>query len=141
MSDNIPPGDPNQPIGPGPYGPPPGYESQPGHAARGPVEHLQQGQGQPLAPAPRGGNGRRVAIIGGLVLTGALVTGGVWAWNAFFSQGPQPAEALPAGTLAYASIDLDPSGAQKIEAIRFLRKFPAFKDEIGLDTDDDVRKE
>jgi hypothetical protein len=141
MSDNIPPGDPNQPIGPGPYGPPPGYASQPGHAARGPVEHLQQGQGQPLAPAPRGGNGRRMAIIGGLVLTGALVTGGVWAWNAFFSQGPQPAEALPAGTLAYASIDLDPSGAQKVEAIRFLRKFPAFKDEIGLDTDDDVRKE
>jgi len=82
-----------------------------------------------------------MAIVGGLALTGALVTGGVWAWNAWFSQGPQPAEALPASTLAYASIDLDPSGAQKVEAIRFLRKFPAFKDEIGLDTDDDVRKE
>ena len=142
MSDNIPPGDPNQPIGPGPYGPPPGYVPPAGEAGRGPVEHLQQGQGQPLAPGPRRGSGRRrTAIVGGLALTGALVTGGVWAWNAWFSQGPQPAEALPASTLAYASIDLDPSGAQKVEAIRFLRKFPAFKDEIGLDTDDDVRKE
>ena len=41
---------------------------------------------------------------------------------------------------AYASVDLDPSGGQKIEAIETLNKFPAFKDEIGLDTDDDIRK-
>ena len=71
----------------------------------------------------------------------ALAGGGVWAWTAFFSQGPQPAEALPDSTLAYVSIDLDPPGQQKVEAIKTLRKFPAFRDEIGLDTDDDVRKE
>lgn len=141
MSGNTPPGDPNQPIGPGPSGPPPAYLPPAGQASRGPVEHLQQGQGQPLAADPRRGNGRRATIIGGLALTGALVAGGVWAWTAWFSQGPQPAEALPASTLAYASIDLDPSGSQKVEAITFLRKFPAFQDEVGLDTDDDVRKE
>ena len=58
----------------------------------------------------------------------------------FFSTGEQPAAALPAGTLAYVGIDLDPSGGQKIEALRMLNKFPAFKDELGLDTDDDLRK-
>ena len=35
---------------------------------------------------------------------------------AFFSTGAQPAEALPASTVAYVSVDLDPSGGQKIEA-------------------------
>jgi len=58
----------------------------------------------------------------------------------FLAAGPQPAEALPANTIGYVSIDLDPSGGQKIEAIRTLRKFPAFKDEVGVDTDDDLRE-
>jgi hypothetical protein len=58
----------------------------------------------------------------------------------FFSTGPQPAEALPDSTLAYLSVDLDPSGGQKIEALRTLNKFPAFEDEVGIDTDDDIRK-
>jgi len=58
----------------------------------------------------------------------------------FFSTGAQPAEALPDSTLAYVSIDLDPSGGQKIEAVRTLNKFPEFKDQLGLETDDDVRR-
>lgn len=70
----------------------------------------------------------------------ALVGGGIWAATSFFGAGPQPAEALPDTTLGYASIDLDPSGGQKIEAIRTLRKFPAFKDQVGLDTTDDLRE-
>ena len=44
-------------------------------------------------------------------------------------------------TIGYVSIDLDPSGGQKIEALRTLNKFPAFKDELGLDTDDDIRQQ
>ncbi|HRI98677.1 MAG TPA: DUF3352 domain-containing protein, partial [Nocardioides sp.] len=70
----------------------------------------------------------------------AAVAVGAWAAYGFLSTGPQPAEALPAGTLGYASIDLDPSGGQKIEALRTLNKFPAFEDEVGIDTDDDIRK-
>ncbi|HEY0948860.1 DUF3352 domain-containing protein, partial [Nocardioides sp.] len=70
----------------------------------------------------------------------AAIGAGAWAAWSFFATGPQPAEALPAGTIAYASIDLDPSGGQKIEALRTLRKFPAFKDRIGLETDDDIRQ-
>jgi len=71
-----------------------------------------------------------------------LVAVGVGAWAAynFFSTGPQPAEALPAKTLGYASIDLDPSGGQKLEALRTLNKFPAFKDYVGINPDDDLRK-
>ena len=74
--------------------------------------------------------------MGGIVLIGV----GAWAAWSFLATGPQPAEALPDSTLAYVSVDLDPSGGQKIEALRTLKKFPAFEDEVGLDTDDDIRK-
>ena len=72
-----------------------------------------------------------------------LVAVGVGAWAAynFLTTGPQPAEALPADTLGYVSIDLDPSGGQKIEALQTLNKFPAFKDYVGINADDDLRKE
>ena len=70
----------------------------------------------------------------------AAIGVGAWAAYGFLTTGPQPAEALPAGTLGYVSIDLDPSGGQKIEALRTLNKFPAFEDEVGIDTDDDIRK-
>jgi hypothetical protein len=106
-------------------------------------EYLESHGGGPLAGPGDGadGHGRRTAwLAGGMVGALALLGAGAWAAWSFFSTGAQPAEALPDSTLAYASIDLDPSGGQKIEALRTLRKFPAFKDEVGLDTDDDVRK-
>jgi hypothetical protein len=80
--------------------------------------------------------------IGGGVLGVLAVVGGasVWAAVSFFGQGAQPAEALPDSTIGYVSIDLDPSGSQKIAALELARKFPAFKDEVGLRTGDDVRK-
>lgn len=93
----------------------------------------------PLERQPR--SGRRLAyLVGGLVATVGLVGGAAWAWAVFSSTGPQPSEALPADTLGYAAVDLDPSGQQKIEAFRLLRKFPAFTDEIDLDSDDDLRR-
>ena len=69
-----------------------------------------------------------------------MVAGGAWAATSFFATGAQPAEALPDSTIAYFSVDLDPSGGQKIEAIKTLRKFPAFTDKIDLETDDDLRE-
>jgi len=130
MSDqNFPPG------GSDPYGPPAGQPGQPV------TEHLQSGFGQPLAAPPKQRNRRRIALVtAGVVTTGALVGGGVFAWNAFFNQGPQPAEALPSTTLAYVSLDLDPTGEQKIEAIKTLRKFPAFRDNVDIGDQDDVRE-
>lgn len=102
----------------------------------GTTEYLDSHDGQ---PAPTG-RGRTPWIVGGAVAVVALLGAGAWAAWSFFSTGPQPAEALPASTVAYASVDLDPSGGQKIEALRTLRKFPAFRDQVGLSTDDDVRK-
>lgn len=80
--------------------------------------------------------------IGGGVLGLLAVGGGAAAWAAasFFSQGSQPAEALPDSTIGYVSVDLDPSGGQKIAALKLARQFPAFKDKVGLQTDDDIRK-
>ena len=93
---------------------------------------------------PGGGSGpgtRRGLVVGGAVAAVLLVGGGVWAWGAWFNQGSQPADALPADTLAYVAIDLDPTGQQKVEALRTLKKFPAFEEELGFDTTDDLRKE
>ncbi|MDI6908866.1 DUF3352 domain-containing protein [Nocardioides sp.] len=106
-------------------------------------EYLDSGTGGPLQrpSTPSGRSGPRTGwIVGGGVAVLAVVGAGAWAAWSFFATGPQPAEALPGATIAYASVDLDPSGGQKIEALRTLRKFPAFKDEIGLETDDDIRQ-
>jgi len=109
--------------------------SQPG------PEYLEQGGGAPLAPEPRSGGGGRKAFLAGAIVVGlAAVGAGVWAATSFLASGPQPAEALPASTIGYASIDLDPSGGQKIEAFRMLNKFPAFEDKIGLNADDDIKR-
>ena len=116
--------------------------NQPPVPPNGP-EYLESGGGRPLQPSssdPGQRRGRQGLVAGGLVAALALLGVGGWAAWSFFSTGPQPAEALPGSTLAYVSVDLDPSGGQKIEALRTLRKFPAFKDKIGLGTNDDVRK-
>jgi hypothetical protein len=85
-------------------------------------------------------NRKRLIALGAIVAGGAVVAGGAWAATSFFATGEQPAEALPDSTIAYVSVDLDPSGGQKIEAIKTLRKFPAFTDKINLETDDDLRE-
>jgi hypothetical protein len=87
------------------------------------------------------GHGKRNALIaGGTVLALAVAGGAVAAAVWWSSTGAQPAEALPDSTLGYASINLDPSGEQKVEALKILKKFPAFNDEINLNTDDDIRQ-
>lgn len=102
-------------------------------------DYLDSGTGLPVGQDGRGPGRKVAAAVGGLAAV-AVVGGGVWAYAAWFNQGPQPAQALPADTLAYVSVDLDPTGQQKIEAIEFLRKFPAFEKEVGLETDDDIRR-
>lgn len=114
----------------------------------GTPEYLEHGGGSPLlppeaAPAEPGagrGHGRRAWWIGGGVLALVGLGAGAWAVLGFFQQGVQPAEALPASTMAYLSIDLDPSGSQKIDAFRTLNKFPAFKDQVGVNSVDDIRR-
>jgi hypothetical protein len=75
------------------------------------------------------------------VVVAVLAGGSAFAvYKLFAAEGAQPAEALPASTIAVVSVDLDPSAGQKIEAIRTLRKFPAFKEKVGLDAQDDLRR-
>ena len=112
----------------------------------GTPEYLEYGGGSPIPPDPTapdetaGGRGGRRAwwIAGGAVALLGLGAG-AWAALGFFQQGAQPAEALPSSTVAYLSIDLDPAGGQKIDAFRTLNKFPAFKDEVGVDSVDELR--
>jgi hypothetical protein len=80
-------------------------------------------------------------IIGGGAAAIAVGAGAAtWAAVSFFSAGPQAGEALPADTLAYVSLDLNPSGKQKIAALKVANKFPALRKELGLKTTDDVRR-
>lgn len=114
--------------------------SPPPEGPTGP-EYLEQGGGDPVPPATPDGAGRRTTLVAaGAVVLLAAAGAGTWAAVSFLGSGAQPAEALPSDTLAYASVDLDPSGAQKIEAVRMLNKFPAFKKEFGLDAEDDLRR-
>jgi hypothetical protein len=77
-----------------------------------------------------------VALAGCLVL--ALVGGVSWAVGSLSGGGAQPEDALPAGAVAFAKVDLDPPAGQKIDGFRFLRKFPDLRERIPLDGD--VRK-
>ena len=47
---------------------------------------------------------------------------------------------LPASTFALVTVDLDPSGGQKVEAIKTLRKFPTFREKSGLTPEADPIK-
>jgi hypothetical protein len=112
----------------------------------GTPEYLEHTGGSPIstesAPPGEGSPSRRSRRgwwIGGGVVALLGVGAGAWAALGFFQQGQQPAEALPSSTVAYVSIDLDPAGGQKIDAFRTLNKFPAFKDEVGVDSVDELR--
>jgi hypothetical protein len=121
-----------------PTGPPTGGPD----GSRGGPEYLEHGGGIPLHFQPGPARSRKpLFLAGGAVAALGLVGGGVWAATALLGTGAQPAEALPASTLAYAGIDLDPSAAQKVEAFQMLRKFPAIEEELGLASGDDLRKE
>ncbi len=107
----------------------------------GDPEYLDtSGPATPPGHTDDNGHRKRLIALGAVVAGGAVIAGGAWAATSFFATGSQPAEALPASTIAYASVDLDPSGGQKIEAIKTLRKFPGFTDEVDLETDDDLRE-
>ncbi|MFC4787348.1 DUF3352 domain-containing protein [Nocardioides sp. MAHUQ-72] len=105
-------------------------------------EYLEQGGGRlPSDPSAKSRNGRRGAVVASGAIAGLLlVGGGIWAATWYFGAGAQPAQALPDSTLGYVSIDLDPTGAQKIEAVKMLNKFPAIKEQLGVSTDDDLRE-
>jgi hypothetical protein len=93
----------------------------------------------PGEPAPS--RRRRTAVLAasGLAVVAVVGVGG-WGLAQFLSAGSSAASALPAGTAAYLTVDLDPSGTQKIEALRTLRKFPGIKKHLDLGVRDDIRR-
>src|SRR3954468_2763133 len=78
-----------------------------------------------------------VAVVASVVVVVLVAAGGFAAWRWFNGAGPRPAEVLPASTFALVTVDLNPSGGQKVEAIKTLRKFPSFRDDVGLKPDSD----
>lgn len=93
------------------------------------------------AAATTGKRSRRTAIIAVVSLVVVAVLGaGTFAAFKLISSGPQPDTALPASTVGFVSVDLDPSAKQKIEAIKTLRKFPDLRKQVDLNTSDDLRK-
>ena len=91
-------------------------------------------------PRPAGRGSRGLVAVGASVLAVVLVAvGGFAAWQFFSEGGPRPAEVLPDSTFALVTVDLDPSGGQKIEAIQTLRKFPSWKKRIGTAEDDVIK--
>ncbi len=95
---------------------------------------------QPQPEPPRKGRGGLIAVVASVVAVVLVAGGGFAAWRFFAGGGPRPAEVLPASTFALVTVDLDPSGGQKVEAIKTLRKFPTFRDEAGLKPDSDPIK-
>ncbi|MBA2337806.1 MAG: DUF3352 domain-containing protein [Acidimicrobiia bacterium] len=95
---------------------------------------LEEGQGAPaaepggfIAPTPVRARRRRWPWMVALAAV-AVLGGAAWAFSAVLGGGgPQPAEALPASTDFYFRLDLDPSPAQKIAAVRLARRFPALQ--------------
>jgi hypothetical protein len=103
-------------------------------AAYGPVETV--------GPEESSGGARRVTVIAAVAaVVVAVLGGGAFAAYSFLDGGgAQPADVLPASTVAIVSVDLDPSASQKIAAIKAIRKFPALRKSLGLEADDDLRE-
>jgi hypothetical protein len=75
-------------------------------------------------------------VVGGAVVAVAALIGGItYGAAALSGGGTQPEGALPAGAIAFAKVDLDPAAGQKVDAIRFLRKFPSLRGHVAQDAD------
>jgi hypothetical protein len=105
------------------------FEPPARHAAPGEAT-VTEGQ-----PRPAGGRGRTVALVGGVLAIVAVGAGGAMAFNQVSGGGAQPESVMPATTIAFAKIDLDPAAGQKLDAIRFARKFPAAEGKVKDDSD------
>lgn len=88
--------------------------------------------------ARRRGRSPWVVAAAALGLVGAAAGG--WAAAQFLGGGDGPESAVPALAVGYVALDLDPTAAQKIEALRIAKKFPALADQLDLGVRDDLRR-
>jgi hypothetical protein len=97
------------------------FQESAGGSAAPAVEILSSEGGQVQEPV----RSRRTGVIAG-ALTVAVLAAATASWaaySAFNGSGPQPEEVLPASTIAFAKVDLDPSAGQKIELYKLLQTF------------------
>jgi hypothetical protein len=88
------------------------------------------GAGDSARPPHRSsGGGAKKLLVGGLsaAVVGGIAYGGLAFAGFLNGGGTQPEEVLPADTVAFAKIDLNPSADQKLNAFRLLKKFPSVK--------------
>jgi hypothetical protein len=89
--------------------------------------------------APRGlGRGKLIAIGASALAVAGIGVGAAYAAGALGGGGSQPDRLVPATAVGYVSLDLDPSLGQKVDALRFLRRFPSARASLG--STDDIRK-
>jgi hypothetical protein len=92
-------------------------------------------------PPGRRRRGLLLAVVATVAVALGLPLGAFAVFRLLGGGGPQPHDVLPANTLAYVRVDLDPSAPQKVDALRFLRTFPAFEAVTGIhDERADVRE-
>ena len=133
------------------YGQQPGYP-QGGYQQQGQASYEQlniggqppqgpgYGQPQQWQPEPKKKRGKLIPIVAALAMVLVVAGGGIFAYGKL-AGGKQPAAVLPGTAVAYARVDLNPSAGQKVNAIRFMMKFPSVKENLGLTGDkDDLRQ-
>lgn len=99
------------------------------------------GYPEPTAAPKKRRKGLVVGVVVGVIAAVGLPLGGFALYSALSGGGAQPHDVLPADAIGYVRVDVDPSAAQKIEAIKFLRTFPGFEEATGIDDPrEDVRK-
>ena len=107
------------------YGQPQYGQPQPpqyGQPQYGQPQSPQYGQPQPY-PSPK--RRRPGLVFAAVAATVVVIGGGLTAgYQLLGGSGDRPERHLPATTIAIATIDLDPGLGQKVDAVRFLSKFP-----------------
>ncbi|WP_188190687.1 DUF3352 domain-containing protein [Nonomuraea sp. SYSU D8015] len=107
-----------------------GWNQQQGHYAQ--AGWQQQGP-DGFGPAQPAKKGRKTWIIAAAAALAVILLGGgaVMAMNAIGGGGTQPNEVLPANSIAYARLDLDPAANQKLALFQLARKFTVTKDSFS----------
>lgn len=101
------------------------------------------GQPQPSHQPPRGGKGKKAALIAGAsVLTLGLLAGGAYAVtntvNAISDK--DIAKALPSETAFFGEVDLDPSNSQKLGLVSVAQKVKDITKEKDIDPNKDPKE-
>lgn len=79
-------------------------------------------------------------VAGAAVVTVAVVGAAAWGVTQFLSDSTSPTAAIPSSALGYIGVDIDPGKDQQLEAYQTLKKFPVLEDELGLDSEGDLRE-